>query len=1051
MAVDTNAVILLLDLCLFLRKQTAEHWDSFMDYYMNELRSAGVDLRVEKWRLKSVVRFTVSEKANVLKNLNMSFGPAFRQYYDLYVTGNEAIAVLAKDIKKKYYITDCSEALLCDIWSIPANEEKYAISLNELKAKGYSVAQINKLLIELDAEKQKQEIYKRKRSLFDRKPDELNDVQKRLYLFFERCDIRFKGEVISDESIIQMMESFYINLINTSEHITAITLHTGSICYQVIGVLIISLLCILCNEWDNEKIISSLTQGESVLYAGNKYIFDGIQDFEFKIEKKFVKKKCFVLRQPEPPFNPTWIMCESKPLIYPYKGDAVSNRGYKSDKRERTSFLTETMDFSGAEITGIISSSAIIVMGKSVADEIIKNLTITCNGKDYSLTDIIRISYFTDSNKDIRYKGNADKNESSIKICPSLSVASEQISQYSDKQRIAVAVFDERVLSRELSNMDLFLNNDLNYSFVSAPINTDTSFDLVEHSERREVFACTKSFLLNNVVIGQTNDGEVGRINRQIAAIVDKDIKCVDVPDNLLKWDRVVAVKNNLKRISAFEYSSVEKDQFVVYAHSVLNFYLTSVFSNQFVNHLCEIGAISVESPYEKHKRISDLLNSIPEEIQPLASEVIGFLDALKEVFDNSNPKQTALESIIHDNRDQKVLILVPKAYYEQIIMCAITNRITRKGKVAVSTYKRIDNTKSYDLIVIVGQFGRFDPELCLSGSRIIYLLYDGERKIFDYIQRENHKKLLCLNDELSNTTDYVIDTETEDDDIKAARAVELSDSYIENELSASVFETQLNRLFAGNGGAFRSGQSSIKVKYVAALEDGRRVLFTQFYKAYVFDEYTESILEKNVSELCPGDMVIFTSQKSATLDVIDDILSDNISSLSEQNQKSYFLTLRWKKVLRSYFVDNGLTIADLGNMLKKHGIKVEPQSVRVWMDDYSHIICPKDPESLRAIGALLEDDDLKQNYLQYFESGKTVKKIRANIRQVVRTIIFSKMTNTSVNSNETSAALKVVEQYVSDNYSNLFDIGVLETISEVEKEVLSTNAINRPIDIQEV
>ncbi len=1049
MVSDINVVVLILDMCMFLKKQDPNHWDSFISYYLNELKDLGFDTLVDKRIIKRIVRFNEFEKPNVYKDLVTLFGPTYKQYYDFYINRTSVIDNLAREIKKKYFVTDCSEALLCDIWGVTGNDERFNCSVKELLAKGYSSEKLMKVYSDLDDEKSRAELHKRKKTLIDSKPESLNDTQIRLYKFFERCDIYFKDEKISDESIIQALEAYYINLIDSSEHITSLTLHTGSICYQIVGVVVIALLCILNNDWDNESILSSLAIGDSVLYDGNKYIFDGVQEIAFDPKKAHIKSKCFVLSQSKT--SKTYVPCENHPAIYPYKGTAVTNKGYKSDKKERTSFLKETMDYSEDEITGVISSSAIIVMGKSAADEIIKNISLRCSGKSYSLTDIIRISYFTDSNKDIRYKGNADQNESSIKICPSLSVASEQISQFSDKERIAIAVFDERILTRDLSNMDLFLNNDLNYSFVSTPINTDTAFELVEHSERRTVFACTKNFLLNNIVIGQTKEGEIGAINRQITAVIDKEIECVALPEEQLNWERVVATKKQLKRLASNDYSNINKDQFVVYAHSILNFYLTSVFSNLFVEQLCKSGIINVDSPSVKHDRLLDLLISLPEEIQSEGMPIIDYLNSLKELFDSENAKQVAMERIINSNRDNKILILVPKAYYEPIIKYAETRHMSPKGDITVSTYKKVDKTKFYDLIIVVGQFGSFDPELCLSASKVYYLLYDGERKFFDYREKENRKKLRLLNNELSSTTDYIIDSEDVDDDYETARTVELSDAFIENELSSSVFESQLNNLFAREFGSSKPGHTSIKVKYAAALEDGRRVLFTQYYKAYVYEDNTESIVEKSVNDLCSGDMIVFTSQKSATLDVIDDILSDNIESLSASSQQSYQLTLRWKQILKKYLVDNNISINDLGNLLKEHGIKVEPQTVRVWIDDYSHIICPQDPDSLRAIGDLLEDDDLKHNYKEYFESGKIVKKIRANIRQVVRTVIFSKMTNTTIKSSDGSQALKVVEQYVSDNYSNLFDIGVLESITEIEQVSISTNAINRPIELQEV
>lgn len=1050
MAFDSNEVVLILDLCLFLRKQESEYWDLFIDYYVKELNNAGFNLNrdIIEQKITKITDFQYFSSLIMEKQLIQRFGNEHRKYYALYINRPSSLVELAKEIKKHYFITDCADASLCDIFELDSNDKKFDRSINDLLSSGYSTSDIVGFYHQIEKEIERIEIYKRKKYLMDRKPQEMNEIQTRLYKFFERCDINFGHETISDEQIIQALELHYIKLAGSSEHITSIDLHTGSICFLIIDLLVIALICILSNEWDNEQIIASIKTGDLVLYKGDKYTYQGINTITLGKHQK-EKKEYFVLAKSEK--NKTiQLPCDNHPQIYPYKGTAVSDKGYKGSNKERVAFLKDAMDYDDNEITGVISSSAVIVMEKIDADDIIKNVTVSCNGESYCITDFIRISYFTDSNKDIRYKGNADKNESSIKICPSLSVASEQLSMFSDKEKIAVAIYSEKILTRDLSNLDLFLNNDLKYSFVSASINTDTTREIVERSERRNIFACTKNYLLNNIVISRTRSPEIGRMNKQLTAIIEKEIECIYVPDEILTWENVIAVKKSIKSIANNEYDSFEKDQFVVYSHSVLNYYLSSVFNNTYVDKLCENGILNVESPILKHNKLIDLLVMLPEELQEYGTKIVDFLDLLRNHFEKNNPKQTALERILRTNQDSRIMVLVPKAYYETIIKRAQRNLVSKKGKFVVSTYKKYDKNKVFDLVVVVGQFGDFDPELSITANKIVYLLYESERKFYEYRHREGIKKNRVINGELAQNADVVLDDE-QDLDYETTRSIISSDSFIENELSTNVFEAQLNKMINRETVSSRPGQSSISVKYAAALEDGRRVLFTQYYKAYVFDKYIESIIEKNTNELTAGDMIIFTSQKSATLDVVDDILSDNIESLSKSSQHSYQLTLRWKKVLKDYQIKKQLNIVELSNELKKHGIKVETQTIRIWMDDYSHVICPQDPDSLRVIGDLLGDNDLKQNYDEYFESGKIVKKIRANIRQVVRTAVFRKMTRSYVKKTDNLSAYKVVEQYVSDNYNSLFDIGVLESITEIEPIFSSSNTINRPIELQEV
>ena len=48
MGSDNNVVVLVLDMCLFLKKQDPCHWDIFTSYYYNELQSLGFNTHFDK-------------------------------------------------------------------------------------------------------------------------------------------------------------------------------------------------------------------------------------------------------------------------------------------------------------------------------------------------------------------------------------------------------------------------------------------------------------------------------------------------------------------------------------------------------------------------------------------------------------------------------------------------------------------------------------------------------------------------------------------------------------------------------------------------------------------------------------------------------------------------------------------------------------------------------------------------------------------------------------------------------------------------------------------
>ena len=1038
MSNTTNEIILLLDFCAFLKKIKSEYWNRFGEYYFSELRNCGFEVNYPFWKIKQIAENKDLESN--LKFITNTFGKEYSSYYTLFLYKEAKFARLAQGTKEKFYITDCYDVALDQVWKYETDDDKYTSSINELISKGFSYGDISKLMSSLELKKAEHELNKKKEVLING-VEKLDKRQEKLFLLFKNCDIRYKSEVISNADIIQSLEAFYLRILSSEEHVTGISLHTGSICFNIIDFIVVVFLCILNNEWNNDDIISTLNNGDPVVYKGKRYIYEGIQSLAPVPHSRERIQYIVLSESANKKFK---IPFDNHPAVYPYNGRAVTTKGAKGNSNKRTQFLQDALDYSKDEITGIISSSVVVVMKKSIADEILNNVTINCNGNDYEITDLIRISYFTDSNKEIRYKGNSDNNEASIKICPTLSVAADQLSGSDRKTYLAVAIFDERILTRDVSNLDLFLNNPLNFSFVSAPVYLPTAFDLLEHSENRKTFACTKSFLLNNIKADSERLGEIGKINRQISSIVDKEIKVIDVEDDYLSWNQMKICKDALKRIADNNFASLDKDDFVVLAHSLLNYYKTTVFDEGILQKMYVDGTISASPPQQKFDELLRLTDTLPEEIDSDVITVVEYIDSLSKHFGLSNPKYEELSKILRGCTGKNVLIVVPKPYYETIIKCVLSGKTN--NRIYVSTARKIDRTQNYDMIILVGEDLRFNPELCMFAKQIIYLLYDCEKKIHDYMRKKNSSLIRGLNTEISAEND--LDDEA---DIEVEKTV-ISDKFIENVLTNTVFERKMNELLLNeNKEAHGSSSSTLKVKRVAKLEDNRTVFFSQYYKAYVFNEIAGEIVEKEVADLAAGDMVIFTAQKSSTLDVIDDVLSSTQNSLNENNRKCYERTKRWRKVLKEYYLEHKITITELGEVLKNNGLPVDIQAVRIWLDDYAHTICPQAPESLRVIGQITNDEDLMNNYMDYYESGRIVKKIRANIRQLIKTVIFSRITNKEIVDSDGDDVYKQIAQYISDNYDELCDVGIIENLWERDISSVTPYSVNRPLEMQEV
>ena len=58
------------------------------------------------------------------------------------------------------------------------------------------------------------------------------------------CDIYFEDFLISKEMLLRKYREFFAEAISAKERVSYVTLHTGSICFDVIAYIIAALICI---------------------------------------------------------------------------------------------------------------------------------------------------------------------------------------------------------------------------------------------------------------------------------------------------------------------------------------------------------------------------------------------------------------------------------------------------------------------------------------------------------------------------------------------------------------------------------------------------------------------------------------------------------------------------------------------------------------------------------------------------------------------------------------------------------------------------------------
>jgi hypothetical protein len=223
--------------------------------------------------------------------------------------------------------------------------------------------------------------------------------------------------------------------------------------------------------------------------------------------------------------------------------------------------------------------------------------------------------------------------------------------------------------------------------------------------------------------------------------------------------------------------------------------------------------------------------------------------------------------------------------------------------------------------------------------------------------------------------------------------------------------------------------------------------LFTRYYQAVVFDEEGETIEEKDVDSLQPGDTVVFAKRDDNTKNMVDYIyeqlhkvgrLSDKVLDATEKAQY-------WKLALREYKDIHGLSYRDLVKRLRGFGSSIQEVSVRQWLIEESHIVGPREENTLVQIANLTQDPFLLKSPHAYFEACEIVRKQRKNILKLIEKAIVDRFRGFVPTDDKLLG-------FIFENVEALSETLDLEYVSVLDKPVsVPVNFTNRPINDTEV
>lgn len=876
----------------------------------------------------------------------------------------------------------------------------------------------------------------------------MENVLENIKKLFNKCDLLFKNNIISKEVLIKNYHGFLADNFHENHNI-AISLHTGSICFDIVSVLMTALSNILFNQETVYDFINSLQKGDLLLYGRDRCEFLGFGE-PYELPSGETTKRIIIKNEridhgynaeteryiPEKDWN----------QIKPYYGNTsrLDGRGIRTDNTKRNDFLVSVLEMNERELPAFFGKSSVIVMDKSRSKEILENLEIRYKEKTFKITDIMPVSYC--SEREYSYSGNPGRIEPAIKITNSISRALDLITgKWSQKNAswkndiVGVSIIGIDAIMQSKSEVEeIMRRRKLKYVFLSYNISAEEGETILGKIENTSKFICTSKYLKKNSAQIQNINSITSELQKQVESVINHKTVIVPVKTVDCDWTKYKKIQKSFStlRMSGNRIS----EDFIPLAYSLLNIVFTAVFPIKNMENLVKNQIIAVESPSERIKKLKDLKESYNGQDIEAADVIMDYLEKSYEKLFSDSEKEKVLFDILEKHKGKKIAIVVPKAYYKTILINGFDKKF---DSVQFFTVNVFDTTQHYDLIISIGPIWgkKFDPFKCCSAPEINVIVSDVEENLLKYrkksaldIERKYNEYVNISDDTYEETIDY--------DDSTDEEISQIINNTID--ISAYINEYYDTKKFSFVNANMGSHANLTEVYYVGECTDDEKVFFTKKYRAYVFDNEKEDVIEVPIENLQSMSEVIFKSNGSETKDIVslllDKYLEDN-TTVKEEIKRDYYKSQYWKNILKQYKDNNNLTFKELSKQLEKYGSKKSNYAISSWISEESYIVGPHDKETYEAIAKMTNDSYMMEDPISFYKACESIRSIRIGILKLIANAIISKYNGKLTDDSE-------MAKVVSENIDNISTLVQIERIIRVENLKMPINMVNRPISL---
>ena len=867
----------------------------------------------------------------------------------------------------------------------------------------------------------------------------------------EQCEIFYGKEALSGDAVLRDYAKFLIENYLSGKREVLFTLHTGSLCFDVLSILVASLDCVR-RELESEEEYPDFQMDDIVVYRNTRYRWKGIQTDPGKgINGTY----CVLLQDAKGKNGPTttYVKSDKRSLIKPYYGSSVRTDGMGLRKKasNREDFLAFLFDIPQDKIPSVVDESAVVVCDRSYITDIIKNVSIKYKDKRVDLEDICPTSYFTSSGEEYQIGINQLKLTPVIRVVGTISSARDLILDRENKAEdlVIIGITPRATVDTELE--DLLNRKSLKHINISGILNPVLGKYAIERPSEKSVYACTKKYLkcFETHLNDNSSNALIDELHEQEKNILYSSID-YEIVDGGWTWEQYKNIRNELRNIQNSSWDERKKNQFVPIAYSLINLLNTAPFPMErleeaIADNKIHVGVVSPQ------KRITELLD-LAEEAGVYQEACLELIDAIDEQYKteySNSPKYDSIYHYIDDyfTKKSNIAIVVPKAYYADLLKMMIHSY--RFGGIDIVTPSRFNSRKYYDGVLVVGNFKDrlFDPLNCKTAAEVISFLYENEQKVFRYKKRQIEKIDYGLNaavgvsDEKTNRNDQDTDFSSEEIDVgDEIRTFEETDEAIDRIPFLDLPEFRSSQNISG------TSQAVAEVTVTGAFISGETILFTKYYKAVVYDPTSGKIVEKDPERIVPGDNLVFMSRDTYTKNTVDTIYDQLLGNgrfnnkVIDASEKAEY----WKEVLREYKDKNNLTYSEIARKLRQCGSTIQEMAVRQWITDDSHIVGPRNEQTMEQLAAITEDPYISTDPSSYFEACRLVRRERREILRLIGIAITEKLRGTVPKNNE----------ILTDIWKNIDKLSTeleVDRISKLNDPVtVPIGLVNKPIEKKE-